>query len=66
MTPQLSATEAQALEAMRNAVAGGWTTEALMVDAATSALVKSGHAQDTAEAVAQIVWNKHYRIMGAV
>ena len=60
-----SATETAALDAMRDAVAGGWTTEALMVDAAAQALVKSGHAPDTAEAVAQIVWNKHYRIMGA-
>lgn len=65
-TPQPSATETIALDAMRDAIAGGWTTEALMVDAAAQALVKSGLHPFTAETVAQIVWNKHRRIMGAV
>ena len=37
-----SATETTALDAMRDAIAGGWTTETLLVDAATQALVKSG------------------------
>ncbi len=61
----MTATETIALDAMRAAVADGWDTEDLMLDAATQALVKLGHDPATAEAVAKIVWNTHYRIMGA-
>ena len=61
----MTAIEQTALEAMRTAVASGWNDESLMIDAAISRLTLDGMDHDNADAVAQIVYNTHFRIMGA-
>lgn len=57
--------EAAALEAMRASVAAGWAEEHQLVDAGKQVLIRSGIAPGGAELGAQMVYDKHYRIMGA-
>lgn len=52
ITRSLAQKEASALTLLRNAFAQGWTSEAMMVDFATAAV--------------QRVWDRHFKIMGAV
>ena len=54
--------EARALKAMRVMVAGGWHAEAMLVDHAAEVLGGS----DEAKQVAQRVFDKHFKVMGAV
>ena len=52
--------EASALTLLRNAFAQGWTNEAMMVDFAAAALGEENRA------LVQRVWDRHFKIMGAV
>lgn len=58
--------ETTARKAMQDCQAQGKKAEADLIDAGIAALVKTGLSEANAQAVATIVWNKHYRIMGAV
>lgn len=62
----MTATEQSALEAMRNAAANGWTTEALMVDSAALVLIRQGMSEQDAQTIAQGVFDDHFKIWGAV
>lgn len=54
--------EARLLNTMRNLVAQGWHEESLLVD--TAAQVIGG--DKAAHVLAQSVYDKHFKIMGAV
>lgn len=54
--------ETRALTTMRNLMAQGWTSEALLVDAAAQVL----GGDEVAKLIAQRVWDANYKIMGAV
>lgn len=60
ITRSLAQKEASALTLLRNAFAQGWSSEAMMVDFATAALGEENRA------LVQRVWDRHFKIMGAV
>lgn len=60
MTRSLAQKEASALTLLRNAFAQGLTSEAMMVDFAAAALGEENRA------LVQRVWDRHFKIMGAV
>lgn len=62
----ISATEKTALDAMAFAAASGPATEAALIAEAIRVLVRTGMTYATAAAVAQIVYNAHYRAWQAI
>lgn len=54
--------ETRARDAMRTMIASGWTSERLLVDHAAEVL----GGDEQAKLVAQRVFDKHFRVMGAV
>lgn len=60
ITRSLAQKEASALTLLRNAFSQGWTSEAMMVDFAAAALGEENRA------LVQRVWDRHFKIMGAV
>lgn len=56
----ISRIEKSAYRLLANAFAQGWTSEAMMVDFAAAALGEENRA------LVQRVWDRHFKIMGAV
>ncbi len=50
----------KALQTMRNLMAQGWTEQGLLTDAAAEAI----GGDDAAKLIAEMVWRKHFEIMG--
>jgi hypothetical protein len=55
-----------ALDAMRDALAQGWSGQHLMQDHARHVLADAGYSDDDANAAVQVVWARHFAIMPPV